>query len=118
MRSNEERVTAVKRRVAQIERQKRRRRNRIVALASVAACLAIIVGASFAMSGISGKLVAGDYTGYETTASIFSSSAATGYIVIGLLAFVLGVCVTLLCFKLKVFRKEDEETGDGDGREH
>lgn len=118
MRSNEERVSAVKRRVAQIERQKRQRRNRIVALLSVAACLAIIVGASFAMSGISGELIAGDYTGYETTASIFSGSAAAGYIIIGLLAFVLGVCVTLLCFKLKVFRKKDEETEDSDGREH
>ena len=48
MRSNEERVAAVKRRVAQIERQKRQRRNRIAALSAVAACLVVIMGASFA----------------------------------------------------------------------
>ena len=47
-----------------------------------------------------------------------SSSAAAGYIIIGLLAFVLGVCVTVLCFGLKAFQKKDEETGDGDGRVH
>lgn len=117
MRSHEERVAAVKQRVAQIERQKRQRRNRLLALSS-AACLAVIVGVSFAMPGISEKLVAGNYTEYETTASIFGGSAVAGYIIIGLLAFVLGVCVTILCFKLKAFQKKDKETGDGDGRVH
>lgn len=118
MRSNEERAAAVKRRVAQIERQKRRRKNRIVALSSVAVCLAVIVGASFVMSGISEKRIALDYAGYETAASIFSGGGATGYIIIGLLAFVLGVCVTILCFKLKVFREKDEETEEDDDRVH
>lgn len=118
MRSHEERVAAVKQRVAQIERQKQQRRNRLLALSSVTACLTVIVGVSFAMPGISEKLVAGNNTGYETAASIFGGSAVAGYIIIGLLAFVLGVCVTILCFKLKAFRKKDEETGDGDGRVH
>ena len=118
MRSNEERVAAVKRRVAQIERQKRQWRNRIAALASVAACLAVIVGISFAMPGIVERRIVGDYAGYETAASIFSDSAAVGYIIIGLLAFVLGVCVTVLCFKLRKFRKKDEETEDGNDRVH
>lgn len=118
MRSNEERVAAVKRRAAQIEQQKRQRKKRIVALSAAAACLVVIVGASFAMPGISEKLIASDYAGYETAASIFGGSAAAGYIIIGLLAFVLGVCVTILCFKLKAFRKKDEETEDDDGRVH
>ena len=118
MRSNEERVAAVKRRVAQIERQKRQWRNRIAALASVAACLAVIVGISFAMPGIVERRIVGDYAGYETAASIFSGSAAAGYIIIGLLAFVLGVCVTVLCFKLKTFQKKNEESEDSDGRVH
>ena len=86
MRSTEERVAAVKRRAAQIERQKRLRRNRIAVLSSVAACLAVIVGVSFAMPGISEKLIIGDHSGYETAASIFSGSAAAGYIIIGLLS--------------------------------
>ena len=116
MRSHKERVAAVKRRVAQIEWQKRQRKNRIVALSSVAVCLAVIVGASFAMPSMVEKLTVGDYAGYETAASIFSGSAAAGYVIIGLLAFALGVCVTVLCFKLKAFRKKDEETENGDGR--
>lgn len=118
MRSNEERVAAVQRRVAEIQRQKRQRRNRVAALSSVAACLAVIVAVSLAMPGLSEKLTAGNYAGYETTASIFSGSVAAGYILIGLLAFALGVCVTVLCFRLKVFRKQDQEAGDGDARDH
>ena len=30
-----------------------------------------------------------------------------GYIVIGLLAFLLGVCVTILCFRLRQMGRED-----------
>lgn len=114
MRSTEERVAAVERRVAQIERQKRQRRNRVAALSSVAACLIVIMGASFIMPGIVEKMAIGDYTetGYDAAASIFGGSVAVGYVVIGLLAFALGVCVTVLCFKLEAFRKTDRE-GEG-----
>lgn len=115
MRSNEERVAAVKRRMAQLEEQKRRRRSRIAALSSVTVCLAIIVAAAFAIPGIAARFAAGDYAGYETAASIFGGSVAIGYIVIGLLAFVLGVLVTVLCFKLRDNQKKDGETEESDG---
>ncbi len=119
MRSNEERVAAVRQRVAQIKREKRQRRKRIAALSSVAACLVVIVAAALAIPGISKKLIAGDPTGYGTTAataSIFSSTT-TGYIIIGLLAFMLGVCVTVFCFRLKAFSRKDGESEEGDGRD-
>ncbi len=32
-----------------------------------------------------------------------------GYIVIGLLAFLLGVCVTILCFRLRQMNREGEQ---------
>lgn len=118
MRSNEDRVSAVKRRVEQLEAHRRHRRRRVAALSSVAACLAIIVAAAFAMLGITERLAAGNYDGYSTTASIFSGSTAAGYIMIGILAFALGVCVTILCFRLKAFQKKDEEAGDGNGGVH
>ena len=52
MRSHEERVAETKRRIAQIEREKRRRRNTITMASAVAACLALLIGASLAMPGI------------------------------------------------------------------
>ena len=107
MRSHEERVAETKRRIAKIERAKRRRRNTITIASSVAACLALLIGASFAMPGIAASIQTGDYAGFETAASIFHGGAALGYIAIGLLAFLLGVCVTVLCFRLRQMNRED-----------
>ena len=117
MRSHEERVAETKRRIAKMEREKRRR-NTVTMASAVAACLALLIGASLAMPGIAASIQTGDYVGFETAASIFHSGAALGYIVIGLLAFLLGVCVTVLCFRLRQMNREDgqnEESEDAHG---
>ena len=110
MRSHEERVTETKRRIAKIEQEKRLRRNTITMASAVAACLVLLIGASFAMPGIAAGIQTGDYFGFETAASIFHSGVALGYVVIGLLAFLLGVCVTVLCFRLRQMDREDTES--------
>ena len=107
MRSHEERVAETKRRIAQIEREKRLRRNTITMVSAVAACLALLIGASLAMPGIAASIQTGDYAGFETAASMYGGGAVLGYIVIGLLAFLLGVCVTVLCFRLRQMSRED-----------
>ena len=109
MRSLEERVVETKRRIAQIERAKRLRRNTITMASAVAACLTVLVGVSLAMPGIAANIQTGDYSGFETAASIFHGGAALGYIIIGLLAFLLGVCVTVLCFRIRQFSREDAQ---------
>ena len=109
MRSHEERVAEAKRRIAKIERAKRRRRNTITMASAVAACLALLIGASLAMTGIAAKIQAGDYSDFETSASMYGGGAALGYIIIGLLAFLLGVCVTVLCFRLRQMSREDAQ---------
>ena len=109
MRSLEERVVETKRRIAKIEREKRRRRNTVTMASAVAACLALLIGASFAMPGIAARIQINDYAGFETTASMYGGGAALGYIVIGLLAFLLGVCVTVLCFRIRQFSREDAQ---------
>lgn len=118
MRSHEERVAVVKRRIAEAEQEKRLRHSRIATTCAMAACLLLIVGLSAIMPGIVSKMVGGDYAGGGTTASIFGDSAVIGYIVIGIIAFLLGVCVTILCFRIRKFRREDkkEEEDAGDHR--
>ena len=115
MRSHEERVAEAKRRIAKIERAKRLRRNTITMASAVAACLAVLIGASLAMPGIATRIQTGDYSGFETAASIFRGGAALGYIVIGLLAFLLGVCVTVLCFRLRQMSREDGQDEEREG---
>ena len=107
MRRHEERIAETKRRIAKMEREKRLRRNTITMDSTVAACLALLIGASLAMPGIAANIQTGDYSGFETAASMYGGGAALGYIVIGLLAFLLGVCVTVLCFRLRQMNRED-----------
>ena len=115
MRSYEERVAETKRRIAARQREKRLRRNTVTMASAVAACLALLIGASLAMPGIAASIQTGDYSGFETAASIFHGGAALGYIVIGLLAFLLGVCVTVLCFRLRQMSREDEQDRESEG---
>ena len=114
MRSNEERITEVKRRIAEKEYKKRLRREWAVAVCGVAACLAVIVGVSLSMPDIVSRIEMGTASNFETAATILGGSAALGYIVVGLLAFVLGVCVTVLCFRIGRLN-EEEQTWDPKG---
>ena len=102
MRSHEERVAETKRRIAKIEREKRLRRNKITMASVVAA------------PGIAASIQTGDYSGFETAASMYGGGAL-GYIVIGLLAFLLGVCVTVLCFRLHQMNREDDQNNESEG---
>ena len=108
MRSNEERIAEVKRRIAEKEYKKRLRREWAAAVCCVAACLAVIAGVSLSMPDIVSRIE------IETTATILGGSFALGYIVVGLLAFVLGVCVTVLCFRIRRLN-EEEQTGEQKG---
>lgn len=108
MRSYEERIAEVKRRIVEKERQKRLRQGRIAAGFGVAACLAVIVGISLSMPDIVNRMEFGAPSGFETAATMLGGSAVLGYIVIGLLAFVLGVCVTIVCFRIRLLDKEEE----------
>lgn len=115
MRSHEERFAETKRRIAARQRREQRRRSTITTL-SAAACLVLIVGVSFAMPGMVAGVRPGDFAGYETAASMYGDGAALGYIVIGLLSFLLGVCVTVLCFRLRQKNREDSQDREGEGR--
>ena len=114
MRSHEERIAEAKRRIAKMEREKRRRRDTITIASAVAACLVLLIGASLAMPGIAAKIQAGDYSGFETSASMYGGGAVLGYIVIGLLAFLLGVCVTVLCFRLRQMNRENDQNNESE----
>ena len=76
MRSHEERITEAKRRIAKIEWEKRLRRNTVTMASAVAACLALLIGASLAMPGITANIQTGDYSGFETAASMVISMSS------------------------------------------
>ena len=112
MRNTEQRVAAVKRRAKEIQRQKKARRGRTVGISSAAACLIFIVGLSFAMPGIMAGMANGAYTYVGAAASIFDGGGGFGYALIGLLAFALGVSVTILSYHIQLRSRRNRENAE------
>lgn len=112
MRSREERVRAVCCRVAQMRRQ---RRLRAITAGAVAASVLVTAVLAVQMPEKM-RAVAGNEVEGVQAASVFRNGGAAGYVLIGLLAFVLGICVTVLCFRIRELEKArtDEEKREDD----
>lgn len=108
MRSTDERLAAVERRVKELKQQKKQRMYRFISLSAVAACMLVVVGMGVAMPSIMAGFSEGDYINTGMMASIFYESKALGYVFIGLSSFTLGVCLTVLCFLLQTGRHNNK----------
>ena len=113
MRTSEERVTELHRRMDHLRQAKVRRRTNLICASAIAACLAITMLLAAGISRIS--VQPGDTAPGGVTASIFAGHAALGYIVTALIALCLGSLVTVLCYRLKRRMREEERRHD---REH
>lgn len=103
MRTDEERIAAMHDRADRLERQKRNRITVFVNVAAAAACLAIIVLAGIMIPGVL-KDSPVPIQDQGMSASVFSSGSGPGFVVVGLLSFVLGVLLTILCYRLKQWK--------------
>ena len=108
MRTTAERLAAAKRRARELERERQRRRARGILCAGTAACFAVIVSLALVMPGIT-EGFSDTALGVGMAASVFSGRG-----LVGLLAFALGVCVTVLCVRLRGHEGDsaDEERYD------
>lgn len=116
MRNHEERLEEVQKRIAQVQYKQKQHRSYLMAVSSVAVCLVIIVGLASVMPGVVQDITVSDYDTFKTTASIFTDGTTFGYLLIGLIAFALGVCVTILCLHIHNLQKEEKKMGDEDDR--
>lgn len=107
MRDNKDVTREVERRAAGLRAQNARRSSVLYAIAAVASCVILIVALAFAMPGIvpeSFPEASGLYS-----ATLLVDSSAGGYVLIGVVGFVLGVVVTLFCVQYgKKKRKRHE----------
>ena len=106
MRTHEERIAAMHARAAELNRARRARKVRIMQISGAAvACAATIMLAVF-MPHIS------DFetnTNAGPTGSVFADSGALGYIVIAIIAFLLGVALTMFCIRLSEWQKRKDK---------
>ena len=99
MRTSEERVLELHRRMDEMKRQKARRRYVQTCAGAFAACLAITVLLALGVSGLPER--AQNAASGSMTASVFAGSPALSYIVVALAGLILGVMVTVFCFRLR-----------------
>ena len=106
MRTNEERQQLIHRRTLEIQREQQKKRERVISGSGIAACLMIIIGIGCLMPEVTKQ------ASVSGMASMLGNYEALGYICMGILAFALGVCVTILLYRLRKaeeHRKKAEE---------
>ncbi|MEG1478765.1 MAG: DUF4179 domain-containing protein, partial [Clostridiales bacterium] len=94
MRSTDKRIAAVNQRTAELKNREKNLKNGVVGLCSMVACLVLIVGLGFSMPDIMIKMEAMEALENSDMASIFAVGNTMGYVLIALLSFILGACVT------------------------
>ena len=110
MRTSEERISELHRRMVQMEEEKSRRLYRVKAASIGAACAVLTLLLAFLISQVPVRIPEGEIGG--AAASIFAENEVLGYIVTAFLAFCLGALATILCFRLK--RGTEEKKGKSD----
>ena len=114
MRTNEERAGLIHKRTAEIKSNRQKIKQRELDVICIAACLIIVVGIGTFMPGLAAGINAGEVHQALVAASLVGSHEALGYILMGLMAFLLGVCVTVLLYRLhrRNERKQRENSDD------
>lgn len=82
----------------------------------MAACLLLVIGIGIVMPELTATTAGGNSVNPSETASMIGSHAEPGYIIMGLLAFLLGVCVTVLLYRLRRRNERKSREGGRDGK--
>ena len=112
MRTAEQRVEELHRRMDALKRARARRKYVAVCAAACAACLILAVALAPFASQTPVRYT--DAVNGGVTASVFADHAPLGYVLVAVVALCLGALVTVLCFRLKRRMNEDKP----DDREH
>lgn len=99
MKTNEERLALIEKKKKEILLRNAEIRRTAVRIASFAVCFCfvIFIGLYFSSLGI---VSSAEYTQGQT-ASLIAEGGSVGYVLVGLICFLLGVCLTLLMYKLR-----------------
>ena len=113
MRTSEERVDALHRRMDALKQKNDLRKQRILTAVTAAAGLLTAIFLALVVSNV--PFQAPEAADQGAAASIFADHGALGYVVVALMAFLLGALVTILSFRLRKHRdqKQEEEQKTG-----
>lgn len=108
MRTNEERARLIHERTWKIKEENRRKKQSVVDICCIAASLLIIFCMADWMPGIIAGFSEENSSYVSGAASLIGGHAALGYILMGILAFLLGVCVTILLYRIRRYNEREK----------
>ena len=115
MRTNEERTRLIHKRTAEIKRENQKKKQHGLDAVCMAACLLLVVGIGALMPGLMAGIADGGVSHTSGAASLVGSHGALGYILMGIMAFLLGVCVTVLLYRQhRRNEREQQENSDNE----
>lgn len=112
MRTTDERMAQIQKRTAQLKAEREKKKQHGLDFLCAAACLVFIVGLDIGMPDFVGSLSGGGVLHTSGAASLIGDSAALGYILMGVLSFLLGVCCTVLLYRLRRRKKHGEDSDE------
>ena len=112
MRANKEKLQGARGRAAETRRVQRRRQTIWLGGGAAMCALALILLLAVRMPAVTERLI--PVSGKAMQASILTDSGLLGYAVIGMVAFLLGVAVTVFCDLLRRGAADEEKHHDRD----
>ena len=110
MKTTEERMKLISQRTYDLKKdikiKENARKRRIASAGCMAACIMIVVCAGALMPSLIKTAENGDITYRYGAASLISENPAAGYVIMGIMSFALGVCLTLVIFRLRDAEKK------------
>ncbi len=106
MRSTDEQLREIMKRADHIKEKKSLQKAAASYALAACACIALLVVTSLYLPEVS---AVGGTDAPVRYGSLLLNASYMGYVVIGVLAFSLGVCMTLLCLRLRKLRKKERD---------
>ena len=98
------------RRTLELRSKERRKKQCMFSVCGAALCLMLVIGIGSFMPGVVKQAAVGNIDYTMGTASMLGHYEALGYICMGVLAFALGVCVTVLLYRLRRVEEHKRRT--------
>ena len=112
MRTASERAGAIETRTRALRKRKADRRRALVTGLAALACLAANTALALDMPELTARQRGPAVGSGGAAAGVFAAGGASGYVLIGLLSFVLGCSVTILCYRLRGRTREERDDRD------
>lgn len=101
MRTSKERMDLIFQRTEEIKKERKDKKRLWLEAGCVAACLALVISIGLCMPGMMEQTASGSVAHTSGAASLIANQSQLGYIVVGIISFLLGSVTTVLLYQIK-----------------